>query len=232
MIMDSELSEIQKVILNSLSSSSKVNAATLRMLARKLDLQDYVAFNGPLLVISHSLIEAANNTNKLDQLIREIYVITDDIELVNKWREWQNKFTKKNSGGGAYIGGNVTTSGTYNNTNIQIGGDVSSSIIIAGDGNIVGNRNITQSTHEELIKLIKEIKKKLEAINVSSDELQELKEDVTKIEKQLEKPRPNKTIVLERLKSASEFIKSVSGATPTLIDLVQKALTIAQKYFL
>ncbi len=229
--MNSENSEIQKVILHSLTSSAKVDTMTLIMLARKLDLQDYVVADGSVLTIAHSLVNAANNTNKLDNLVREIYSVTNDLELVKKWEEWQNKFRKKNSGGGAYIGGNVVTSGTYNSSNIQIGGDVNSSIIIAGNGNVIGNDNLIQLRNEELINLIKEIRNKLDAVNISSDELQELKDDITKIERQLEKPKPNKTIILERLKSASEFIKSISGIAPTIIDLIQKAVTVANRYF-
>jgi len=217
--------EIHKLIVTSLASSSKIDTATLRMLAHKLGLENYVDFSNPLLITSTQLVEVASNTNQLDQLVREIYAITNDLELASKWNDWQNKFTKNNSGGGAYIGGNVVTSGTYNNPNIHIGRDVNNSIIIAGDGNIV------QPTSTELKRLVKDIKNRLETITVSNDELQELKEDIVKIEKQLEKSEPNKTIILERLRSASEFIKSVGGATPVLIDLVQKALTIAQKYF-
>ena len=157
-----------------------------------------------------------------------------------------NKESRKiNTGGGAYIGGTVSTSGgdfvgrdkivTANRGSIAIGGNVSGSTIITGDGNIIGDRNIIGSDYliHELKELLDKLQSELETSQIANDELEEIKDDLEKVMSQLEKSEPNKRIILKRLDSLSIFFESFSEvqSMTNAIQIIHRALTLADRLF-
>jgi len=137
-----------------------------------------------------------------------------------------------NTGGGVYIGGNVTTSGGdfvgrdknlhHNEKNIGIGGNVSGSTIIIGDGNIVNS----DSPSDDLAKLLQQIQSSINNIELDTDTIDEIKSDLEKVREQMEKSEPNKEIILKRLRSSQDYLSLITKAAP-LAELLRKSVVVA-----
>lgn len=146
---------------------------------------------------------------------------------------------KINTGGGAYIGGTVSTSGgdfvgrdkivKADRGGIAIGGNVSGSTIITGDGNIIGSGY----SINELKHLLEKLRVELEASQIANDELDEIKDDLERVKSQLEKPEPNGRIILKRLDSLSNFFEDYSKiqAMTNAIQIIHRALNLASELF-
>jgi hypothetical protein len=141
-----------------------------------------------------------------------------------------------NTGGGAIIGGNVTTSGgdfvgrdkniMAGDNSIAIGGSVSGSNIIFGDGNTVKN----VSSSDDLEKIIQQIQNSINNIQLDPDTIDEIKSDLDRVQEQMKKPEPNKEIIIKRLKSSLDYSNKITQAAP-LVELIRKSVVIATQLF-
>lgn len=140
-----------------------------------------------------------------------------------------------NTGGGAYIGGSVSTGGgdflgrdrtVYSSKGgIAIGGNVSGSVIITGNGNTVNN-NISSSDY--LVKLLQKIQIFLDTSDLANDALDEIKSDLTKAQEQIIRPEPNGEIILKRLKSSLDYAEQIA-TDPLLIELLRRSVVFASQ---
>jgi len=141
-----------------------------------------------------------------------------------------------NTGGGAYIGGNVSTSGAdfvgrdrnlnVGNDSIAIGGNISGSTIIMGDGNIVNSI----SPSDDLEKLLHQIQGSINSVELDIDTIDEIKSDLARVREQMEKSEPNKEIILKRLRSSQDYLSLITKAAP-ITELLRKSVVVATQLF-
>ena len=137
------------------------------------------------------------------------------------------------TGGGAYIGGDVKAEGDF------VGRD---QVIITGDGNVVGDQSsatvikqVTEgATLEEFLRLLAELRQALPAAGLDPDTAEVIEADVQVVEEQAQKEKPSTAVIVAKLKSIAEVL-TASGAVATaaqkLLPLAQQALTWAQQLF-
>ena len=137
------------------------------------------------------------------------------------------------TGGGAYIGGDVKASGDF------VGRD---QVIITGDGNVVGDQSsatvikqVTEgATLEEFLRLLAELRQALPAAGLDPDTAEVIEADVQVVEEQAQKEKPSTAVIVAKLKSIAEVL-TASGAVATaaqkLLPVAQQALTWAQQLF-
>lgn len=137
------------------------------------------------------------------------------------------------TGGGAYIGGEVKAGGDF------VGRD---QVIITGDGNVVGDGSsatvIKQvgegATLEEFLRLLAELRQALPAAGLDPDTAEVIEADVKVVEEQAQKEKPNAPLIVAKLKSIAEVLTAagtVATATQKLLPLAQQAFTWAQQLF-
>lgn len=149
---------------------------------------------------------------------------------------------KVDTGGGAYIGGNVNTGGgdfvgrdknvAEGKRGVTIGGSVTGSTIITGDNNLV--QSDADVTLEEFAELIKQMSDLLPKADLPEDDESEIKEDLGRVQREIETPKPNNRILLKTLGSVVEFLANtatVVTAAPQLVEMGQKALAWAKLLF-
>ena len=138
-----------------------------------------------------------------------------------------------NTGGGAYIGGDVKVGQDF------VGRD---QIIITGDGNVVGDhssatviKQVTEgATLEEFLRLLAELRQALPTSGLDPDTAEVIEADVKVVEAQAQKKQPGKAIIVSKLKGIAEVLTAtgaVATATQKLLPLVQQALSWAQQLF-
>ena len=137
------------------------------------------------------------------------------------------------TGGGAYIGGDVKAGGDF------VGRD---QVIITGDGNVVGDQSsatvikqVTEgATLEEFLRLLAELRQALPAAGLDPDTAEVIEADVQVVEEQAQKEKPSTAVIVAKLKSIAEVL-TASGAVATaaqkLLPVAQQALTWAQQLF-
>ncbi|HHE70921.1 MAG TPA: hypothetical protein ENL34_01380 [Chloroflexi bacterium] len=137
------------------------------------------------------------------------------------------------TGGGAYIGGDVKAEGDF------VGRD---QVIITGDGNVVGDQSsatvikqVTEgATLEEFLRLLAELRQALPAAGLDPDTAEVIEADVQVVEEQAQKEKPSTAVIVAKLKSIAEVL-TASGAVATaaqkLLPVAQQALTWAQQLF-
>jgi hypothetical protein len=141
--------------------------------------------------------------------------------------------THINTGGAPYIGGSV-----------KAGRDVvtRNQLNIIGDGNVVGDHSqstvIKQVTEgvslEGFLQLLAELRQKLPEAGLGEDTAEIIEGDVRVVEEQAAKEKPNRAIVLSKLKSVTELLGEAGklvAAAGTLVPLAEKAITWAQQVF-
>lgn len=140
-----------------------------------------------------------------------------------------------NTGGGAYIEGNVHIGkGDFvgrDQIKVNVQGGISGGIMAVGNGNIIGAPQAPGSA-AELIQLMREIRSRLPQAGLDVDTREMVEADIQAVEAQLAKPEPKKALVLPKLKSIAEVLGSAVAAGETLHKLapmVQQALTWAQQ---
>ena len=137
------------------------------------------------------------------------------------------------TGGGAYIGGDVKAGGDF------VGRD---QVIITGDGNVVGDQSsatvikqVTEgATLAEFLRLLAELRQALPAAGLDPDTAEVIEADVKVVEEQAQKEKPSTAVIVAKLKSIAEVL-TASGAVATaaqkLLPVAQQALTWAQQLF-
>ena len=137
------------------------------------------------------------------------------------------------TGGGAYIGGDVKAGGDF------VGRD---QVIITGDGNVVGDQSsatvikqVTEGvTLAEFLRLLAELRQSLPAAGLDPDTAEVIEADVKVVEEQAQKEKPSTAVIVAKLKSIAEVL-TASGAVATaaqkLLPVAQQALTWAQQLF-
>ncbi len=137
------------------------------------------------------------------------------------------------TGGGAYIGGDVKAGGDF------VGRD---QVIITGDGNVVGDQSsatvikqVTEgATLAEFLRLLAELRQALPAAGLDPDTAEVIEADVQVVEEQAQKEKPSTAVIVAKLKSIAEVL-TASGAVATaaqkLLPVAQQALTWAQQLF-
>ena len=146
--------------------------------------------------------------------------------------DWEH-LRQVNTGGGAYIGGDVKVGQDF------VGRD---QIIITGDGNVVGDhssatviKQVTEgATLEEFLRLLAELRQALPTSGLDPDTAEVIEADVQVVEEQAQKEKPSAPVIVAKLKSIAEVL-TASGAVATaaqkLLPLAQQALTWAQQLF-
>ena len=140
-----------------------------------------------------------------------------------------------NTGGGAYIRGDVKVKGDF------VAGDKTETHI-TGDGNVVGDHSsatvIKQAnqgaTLEGFLRLLTEIRQALPAAGLDRDMAQVIEGDYQVVEKQAKKEKPSAPIIVAKLKSAAEVLTAtgtVLTAGQALAPLAQQAIQWAQQLF-
>jgi hypothetical protein len=146
--------------------------------------------------------------------------------------------TEINTGGGAFIGGNVTTGGSDfvgrdkltiapGDFSVTIGGSISGSTIITGDGNIVTTTDITGKEH--FSELLYQIRKTLEYMQLEDDIKEILLSDVKVIEMQAKRPEPKNSIIQLKLRGIIEALTLVAGASDTVSKLIKIVQLTAER---
>ena len=141
--------------------------------------------------------------------------------------------TEINTGGGAYIGGNVHTGGDFvgrDQNKVIVSGEISGGTLVVGDGNTVNTSK--EASLKELSNLVTEIHALLPEAQLDDDTLEVLEGDFKVVETQLAKTEPKKVFVLPKLKSIAEALGTavIAGeAVQKLVPMVQQAITWAQQ---
>jgi hypothetical protein len=141
--------------------------------------------------------------------------------------------TEINTGGGAYIGGNVHTGGDFvgrDQNKVTVSGEISGGTLVVGDGNTVNT--VKEASLKELSELVAKIHTLLPEAKLDDETLDVLEGDFKVIETQLAKPEPKKVLVLPKLKSIAEALGTavVGGeAIRKLVPMIQQAITWAQQ---
>lgn len=122
-----------------------------------------------------------------------------------------------NTGGGAYIGGNVDNRGGQ-----FAGRDMS------------GSTMTTRASKEEFNALLQEIRNLLSKANLDADEKQAIEQDLVSIQEQSEKTEPKLSLIKRGLNNINDIVTSAAGigaAAVTLTPLIQRGLEMAGQLF-
>ena len=120
------------------------------------------------------------------------------------------------TGGGAYIGGNVRVTG----------GD------FIGRDKIVTPPAAPAVTVDDLLRLLAQARELLPAAGLDAPTAQVIQSDLETAEAQARQERPNRAIVVAKLKSVAEVLGAVGSAATglsRLLPLVQQALQWAER---
>ncbi len=143
---------------------------------------------------------------------------------------------KINTGGGAYIGGDVSTGGgdfvgrdkvvVVGSRGVAIGGNVSGSTIITGDGNVIGQPN-----DRTLLSLVRQIEDIVNKLPAEDNEREEILLDIRRIEQLLLSIPINKRILLKRLRSLVDFVAEMDNVEirRQILPRAKRALTISEE---
>jgi hypothetical protein len=128
--------------------------------------------------------------------------------------------TDVNTGGGAYIGGDVTTSGIdFGNRekniiggegSVVIGGNVTDSVVVTGDGNVI-TYHLALNVFEPLYRLI-------DQMTVLPEEKSDLKAELKEIEAELHKgEKADEAFLLRRLRAIQRMSPDLLGVTLSVL---------------
>jgi hypothetical protein len=142
--------------------------------------------------------------------------------------------SKVDTGGGAFVGGNVHTAGGK-----FVGRD---DVTIIGDGNVVGDRSqatvIKQAnqgaTVAEFTRLLAELRGLLPQVGLDAETAEVVDADVKVVEQQAARPKPNRAIIVSKLESVTKLLTAAAGAATAgekLLPLAQKAVEWAGQLF-
>ncbi len=121
------------------------------------------------------------------------------------------------TGGGAYIGGNVTTGG---------GDFIGRDQIKTVTSNLMGRQQ--GITVEEFLRLLEEVRALLARSEIEQDTVEVVEGDIKVVEQQAAKEKPNGTIIKSKLKSAEEMVESAGKATEGIEKLVSVLVRLVQ----
>ena len=144
-----------------------------------------------------------------------------------------DKNSKPTQVDGAYIGGNVNTSGgdfvgrdkvVHGDVNsVTIRGDATGSTFVTGKGNMVNTHQTINV--EQVLGALKDFRKALPQSGLDEETAEVIEGEVMDVEKQLAKPEPKKHLVLPKLESVVATLTGLVGAA----EAVQKLLPMAQQ---
>ncbi|PKO20509.1 MAG: hypothetical protein CVU38_19750 [Chloroflexi bacterium HGW-Chloroflexi-1] len=153
--------------------------------------------------------------------------------------ENMSKPDQADTGGGAFVGGNVDTGGgkfvgrdeiiSIGRGGVYAGGDISGSTIVTGDDNVVGSPAADASL-ADLTDLLAQIRALLPDAGLDEDSNAAVTGELDDVEKQVARDKPNQAIVVAKLKTIAEFMAAAGGlaaAAGKLAPLVEKALQVA-----
>ena len=146
-----------------------------------------------------------------------------------------------NTSGGAYVGGNVDTTGApfigrdqvtkaTGGSVIVTGGKVG--VINTGDGNVITQQQGVSL--EEFANLLAEMRKLLPHAGLAPDVVEVIDADFRVVEEQAAKEKPTGAIILSKLEGAAKMLTAMSGAAVAaqkLAPLAQKAVEWAGQLF-
>ena len=136
---------------------------------------------------------------------------------------------KIDTGGGAYVGGDVHTQEFVGRNkviqagdrNVVAGGDITDSMIHTGD--TVGVQQ--GATLEEFLHLLAEIRRLLPQSGLDKDTADAVDADYRVVEEHASKPKPNRAVILGKLKGAAAALTTAAAAA----EAGQKLLPLAMK---
>lgn len=138
-----------------------------------------------------------------------------------------------NVGGGAYIGGDVSTSGgdfvgrdkiiASGSSSVAIGGNVSGSAIVTGDGNVVGFSNVVGHI-EGIVSYIQQVEELIKDLDIQEDDREEILSDINRAKQSLASSPPNLRIVVKRLTSLVDFVSEIDN-----LDIQRSVLPSARR---
>jgi hypothetical protein len=120
------------------------------------------------------------------------------------------------TGGGAYVGGDVKAAGDF------IGRDQHVEIRQTSEG----------VSLEGFLQLLAELRQRVPAAGLDGDTAEIIEGDVRVVEEQVQKEEPRKAIIVAKLKGVTEVLTEtgkVAAAAAALVPLAEKALTWAQQ---
>jgi hypothetical protein len=139
---------------------------------------------------------------------------------------------RDDSAGGTYVGGNVHTGGgdfvgrdkiQAGNRSVIITGAASGNLIQTGDGNLAAVQQ--GATLEQFVRRLAELRAALPQAGLDADTTEALQTDVTLVETQAQKPKPNGALILAKLKGVVELLTTAVTAS----EAAQKLLLVAQQ---
>ena len=137
-----------------------------------------------------------------------------------------------NTGGGAYVGGNVDTAGAPFIGRDQVTKATGGSVINTGHGNVVGQKQ--GASLEEFAHLLAEMRKLLPQEGLAPDVVEVIDADFRVVEEQAAKEKPTGAIIVSKLEGAAKMLTTLSGAAVAaqkLAPLAQKAVEWAGQLF-
>jgi len=131
-------------------------------------------------------------------------------------REQSQQPSRIDTGGGAYVGGDVHAGRDF------IGRDQHVEIRQTSEG----------VSLEGFLQLLAELRQRVPAAGLDGDTAEIIEGDVWVVEEQVQKEEPRKAIIVAKLKGVTEVLTEtgkVAAAAAALVPLAEKALTWAQQ---
>jgi hypothetical protein len=139
-----------------------------------------------------------------------------------------------NTGGGAYIGGNITVSGGD-----FVGRD---QIYISGDGNVIGDhssatvvkQNAFNLSRDNFLQLLDRLARVVSYANIDPEIAEAVDSALQSAEIQAQKTEPNARLLLMHLRNVVDLLVTVDGALNVrerLLPLAQQALAWGKQLF-
>lgn len=141
---------------------------------------------------------------------------------------------KINTGGGAYIGGNVSTGGdfvgrdkvtTAGDRGVAVGGNVTGSTIVTGDGNVANTQQ--GISLEEFRSLLADIRGLARQADLEERKARTIEADVIAVEEESKESKPDGNFIVNRLEGIIKVLKAAGNLTDAgkkLFPLAEKAL--------
>ena len=143
---------------------------------------------------------------------------------------------KIKTGGGAYVGGNVGTSGgefigrdkvtTAGAGGVAVGGNMTGSNVITGDNNVATNQQgITQ---EALLQLLAEMRGLIHQAGLEERKARIIEGDVQVVEEEAKTPKPDSAIIAGKLEGMTKILEAAGNLTESgkkLLGHAKQALT-------
>lgn len=113
---------------------------------------------------------------------------------------------------------------TGGHRNISVGGNVTGSTLVTGDGNVT----ITEASRDDLLRLLAEMQALVRQSGLDERQTRVVEADVQAAEDEAKAPEPSRTIIASRLEGMTRILNAASGLTEAgrkLLAHAEKALS-------